>query len=188
MEEKRMAVKANTAALRNTAEKAVSGGNQSKSVNVRKSALPANKSNMHAVRAPRIINIKKTDKKPFPWSAVFVAMILTALFLFMMMNYAEVDKYRSEINDLDNKMAVMQKTQDALEVQLSNKYSLTEIKDYAENELGMVTKDKLNSHRITIEQDDRVEMRSYDDGDEGGAGFLLTGLGEVIRDFFKSGK
>jgi hypothetical protein len=26
-------------------------------------------------------------------------------------------------------------------------------------------------------------MHKYDDGEEGGFGFLLTGLGEVIRDF-----
>lgn len=175
---------------------AVSGGEKGvvpakpteKAVVKRADKLPANASSMHAVRAPRIINVKKKDKKPFPWAVVFVAVILTALFLFMMMNYAEVDKYRSEIAELDSKMATLQKVQDTLEVQLSNKYNLSDIKDYAENELGMVTKDKLTHHRITIEQDDKIEMRSYDDGEEGGMGFLLTGFGEVIRDFFSAGK
>ena len=150
-----------------------------------RSNVPAKRaSGMHAVREVKIVSIKKEDKKPFPWSVIFVALILTAMFLFMMMNYAEVDKYRSEIAELDNKLAAMEKTQDNLEVTLSNKYNLADIKDYAENELGMVTKDKLRSHRITLEQDDRVEMNEYDDGEEGGGGFLLAGLGEVIRDFF----
>ena len=34
-----------------------------------------------------------------------------------------------------------------------------------------------------IEQGDKIEVRTYDDGDEGGFGFLLTGIGEVFRDF-----
>lgn len=140
---------------------------------------------MHAVRAPRIINVKKKDKTPFPWSIVFTALILTSMFLFMMMNYAEVDKYRSEITELDNKITTMTKTQTDLEVKLSNKYDLDEIRNYAENELGMVKKETLRSQYISIGQDDKSEMKSYDDGEEGGFGYLLTGLGEVIRDFIK---
>jgi len=140
--------------------------------------------NLHAVRAPRVVNVKKKDKAPFPWSIVFVAALLTSMFLFMMMNYAEVDKYRSEITDLNNKLATMEKTQDDLEVTLGNKYDLAEIEKYASEELGM-TKNipESNIHIITTEQEDKTEMHSYDDGEEGGFGFLLTGLGEVIRDF-----
>lgn len=142
-------------------------------------------SNLHAVRAPRIVNVKKENKAPFPWSVVFVAVLLTGMFLFMMMNYAEVDKYRSEITNLNNKVATMEKTQDELEVTLGNKYDIGEIDKYAENELGMtngpVPEDKL--YRVNFEQEDRTEMHTYDDGEEGGFGFLLAGLGEVIRDF-----
>ncbi|MBO4453038.1 MAG: hypothetical protein J5793_03795, partial [Clostridia bacterium] len=81
-------------------------------------------SDMHAVRSIQVVSVKKSDKKPFPWAVVFVALILTAMFLFMMMNYAEVDKYRSEIADLDSKIESMQKTQGNLEVALSSKYNL----------------------------------------------------------------
>ena len=142
-------------------------------------------SNLHAVRAPRIVNVKKKDKAPFPWSMVFVALILTGMFLFMMMNYAEVDKYRSEINDINNKLTVMEKTQDELEVTYSNKYNIGEIEKYAREELGM-TNIRREYHIITPEHEDKTEMKSYDDGEEGGFGFLLTGLGEVISDFLNS--
>ncbi|MBO4276821.1 MAG: hypothetical protein J5925_00300 [Clostridia bacterium] len=189
MEEKRMQNTGKLPAVRGESERsAVAAKASGKAVVKKAERLPANASSMHAVRAPRVINVKKQDKKPFPWAVVFVAIILTTLFLFMMMNYAEVDKYRSEIADLDSKMATMQKVQDTLEVQLTNKYNLSDIKDYAENELGMVTKDKLTHHRITIDQEDKIEMHSYDDGEEGGMGFLLTGFGEVIRDFFSKGE
>lgn len=153
-------------------------------VKKRKKSSANRASNMHAVRAPRVVNVKKKDKAPFPWSIVVVSVIITALFLFMMMNYAEVDKYRSEITELNNKLASMEKTQDDLEVTLSNKYDIGEIEKYATEELGM-TKNipESNIHIITTEQEDRTEMHSYDDGEEGGFGFLLTGLGEVIKDF-----
>ena len=94
-------------------------------------------SNMHAVRAPHVVNVPKKDKAPFPWSVVVVAVIMTGLFLFMMMNYAEVDKYRSEINELDNKITAMKSTRDDLEVDLANKYDLDEVKQFAE-ENGMI--------------------------------------------------
>jgi len=189
MEEKKMRTNGKLPAVRGEGNKGVvKAAPAGKTVVKKADRLPANASSMHAVRAPRVISMKKQDKKPFPWAVVFVAVILTTLFLFMMMNYAEVDKYRSEIADLDSKMTTMQKVQDTLEVQLSNKYNLSDIKEYAENELGMVTKDKLTHHRITIDQEDKIEMRSYDDGNEGGMGFLLTGFGEVIRDFFSGGE
>ncbi len=159
---------------------------------VKKSSRVANKakktssgkrtSNLHAVRAPRIVNVKKKDKAPFPWSMVFVALILTGMFLFMMMNYAEVDKYRSEINDINNKLETMEKTKDELEVQYSNKYNIGEVEKYAREELGM-TNIEGEYHIITPEHEDKTEMQTYDDGEEGGFGFLLTGFGEVIRDF-----
>lgn len=142
-------------------------------------------SNLHAVRAPRIVNVKKKDKAPFPWSMVFVALILTGMFLFMMMNYAEVDKYRSEINDINNKITALEKTQDELEVTYSNKYNIGEIEKYAREELGM-TNIEGEYHIITPEHEDKTEMQNYDDGEEGGFGFLLTGLGEVINDFLSS--
>ncbi|MBO5869426.1 MAG: hypothetical protein J6Q89_01630 [Clostridia bacterium] len=149
-----------------------------------KKASQKRNTNLRAVRAPRIVTVKKQDKAPFPWSIVFVAVLLTSMFLFMMMNYAEVDKYRSEITELNNKLATMEKTQDDLEVTLGNKYDLAEIEKYASEELGM-TKNipESNIHIITTEQADKTEMHTYDDGEEGGFGFLLTGLGEVIRDF-----
>ncbi len=140
-------------------------------------------SNMHAVRAPRIVNVKKEDKAPFPWGVIIVAALFTSLFLFMMMNYAEVDKYRSEITELDKQITRLEKTQDELNVALDDKYDLKEVADYASNELGMTSEKKYNY--ITIEQGDKTEMYNYDDGEEEGFGFLLTGFGEIIRDFLK---
>ena len=170
--------------MRKKADRVEATSKKSSAVVVRnkKSNTAKRTSNLHAVRAPRVVNVKKKDKTPFPWSMVFVALILTGMFLFMMMNYAEVDKYRSEINDINQKITAMEKTQDELEVQYSNKYNIGEIEKYAREELGM-TNIEGEYHIITPEFEDKTEMQEYDDGEEGGFGFLLTGLGEVIGDF-----
>ncbi len=171
--------------MRNNAENRSLSTKNTNSVVKRSKSSTTRRSSLHAVRAPRVINLKKKDKTPFPWSVVISAFVMTALFLFMMMNYAEVDKYRSEIGDINGKLATLEKTQDDLEVELSNKYDLAEVEKYATENLGM-TKNILESniHIITTEREDRTEMHTYDDGEEGGFGFLLTGLGEVIGDFF----
>ena len=186
MQENRNALMNTTNTTRKNADNRAVAVKKSSSVTKRGKKTVKRNSNLRAVRAPRVVNVKKEDKAPFPWSIVFVAVLLTAMFLFMMMNYAEVDKYRSEITELNNKLASMEKNQDDLEVTLGNKYDLAEIEKYATDELGM-TKNipESNIHIITTEQADKTEMHSYDDGEEGGFGFLLTGLGEVIRDFLQ---
>lgn len=168
----------------NASKNVVSAKKNGKKVVASKNSAKRKAVSMHAVRSVEVVNVKKSDKTPFPWSILFTALILTSLFLFMMMNYAEVDKYRSEITELDSKISTLTKTQTELEVKLSNKYDLDDIRDYAENELDMVKKETLRSQYISIDQNDRTEMTEYDDGEEGGFGFLLTGLGEVFSDFF----
>jgi len=181
MEEKK---KMHAAATRTGANTRAMTVKSVKSVEKRRTS-GTNAAALHTVRAPRVVNVKKEDKTPFPWSVIFTALIFTALFLFMMMNYAEVDKYRSEINELDNKIATMQKTQATLEEDFEKKININEIQDYAENELGMVKKSTLRSHVITIDREDKTLKNEYDDGEEGGFGYLLAGIGEVIRDFAK---
>ena len=129
-----------------------------KSVTVRKntkSASAKRASSMHAVRAPKIVNVKKKDKAPFPWSVVLVAVLMTGLFLFMMMNYAEVDKYRSENTDLAKKISSLEKTQDGLEVELSNKYDQKErsIKKWKEENMLVlkIIKRKMTYLNLLIE-------------------------------------
>ena len=71
---------------------------------------------------------------------------------------------------------------------MSNKYDQKDIREYATEELDMVHVNEMPNSSIiyvTIEQEDKTEMHTYDDGEEGGFGFLLTGFGEVIRDFFE---
>ncbi len=171
---------------RNTANVVVGSSNNTKIAKKpqNKSVSAKRPASMHAVRAPKVVTIKKDNKAPFPWSTVVVCVLFTCMFLFMMMNYAEVNKYKNEIVTLDNQITTMEKSYNELQGTLNEKIDLTDIGEYATEQLGMVPGNQIADRKvITIEQNDKVEMQSYDDGEEGGFGFLLTGFGEVIRDF-----
>ena len=69
----------------------------------------------HAVRRPRYINVKKEKKSPFPVAVVLFLAVITVLFIFIMMNYAEIDKYNSTVTDLQHQVAQLQEEPEAFE-------------------------------------------------------------------------
>ena len=87
-----------------------------KSAPVRKAVpvkMSKRKARRRAVREPKFITVRKErkERKPFPLGIVLVLAMITALFLFMMMNYAEIDQYNGEIRDLQNTLAKLQNEQ-----------------------------------------------------------------------------
>lgn len=160
-----------------------------KSAPVRK-AVPAKmskrKARRRAVREPKFITVRKErkERKPFPLGIVLVLAMITALFLFMMMNYAEIDQYNGEIRDLQNTLAKLQNEQKKLEVRLENKDDRAAFEQYAIEELGMVKADTLDKYIVTLAPEDKTEIMEYEDEQESGFGYLLSGLVEVMRGFF----
>jgi len=140
----------------------------------------------HAVREPKFITVRKErkERKPFPLGIVLVLAMITALFLFMMMNYAEIDQYNGEIRDLQNTMAKLQNEQKKLEVRLENKDDRAAFEQFAVEQLGMVKADTLDKYIVTLTPEDKTEIMEYEDEQESGFGFLLSGLAEVVRGFF----
>lgn len=163
-----------------------------------KSAAPARKAaplsrrqskrmaHRRAVREPKFITVRKErkERKPFPLGIVLVLAMITALFLFMMMNYAEIDQYNGEIRDLQNTMAKLQNEQKKLEVRLENKDDRAAFEQFAVEQLGMVKADTLDKYIVILSPDDKTEIMEYEDEQESGFGFLLSGLAEVVRGFF----
>lgn len=149
-----------------------------KSVSVRK------KSNMVAVREMPIRTERKRERTPLPIGTIFTAIIFTALFSFMIINYAEIDRYNSELGDIDKKISSLQHEQDILEQKLAQKDDLTYIREYAENELGMVKRETLlPKHVQTNSVNAKSEVIQYEDT-EGGLGVMLSGIAEAFRDIF----
>ncbi|MBE6540202.1 MAG: hypothetical protein E7674_05645 [Ruminococcaceae bacterium] len=147
-------------------------------VNVRK------KRNMVAVREVPIRTERKKDRAPLPIGVIFTAIIFTALFSFMIINYAEIDRYNSELGEMDQKIADLKHEQDILEQKLEQKDDLTYICNYAENELGMVKYQNIPSKHVKTEGvDAKSEVIVYDD-EENGLGVMLSGMAEAFREFF----
>lgn len=134
----------------------------------------------------KIVTKKKDgEKKPFPWTTVITAACFTVLFLFMMMNYISLDNLSDEVNEQNTVINALSDEKNKLEDKLAKKDNLDEITKYAENELGMVKKDEAKGeYYIEIKTDDEVQINEYEDENENGLGVLLTGAGNVIRNFF----
>lgn len=142
------------------------------------------KSNMVAVREMPIRTERKKERTPLPIGTIFTALIFTALFSFMIINYAEIDRYNSELGDIDKKISALQHEQDILEQKLAQKDDLTYIREYAENELGMVKRETLiPKHVQTNSVTAKSEVIQYDDT-EGGLGVMLSGMAEAFKEIF----
>ncbi len=156
----------------------------------RRTLSPAQKKKMarrKAIREPKFITVRKQrkERKPFPFGVVVVLMMITALFLFMMMNYAEIDQYNGEIRDLKNEIATLQAEQKKLDVRLENKDDRAAFEQYATEQLGMVKSDTLDKFIVTLSPEDKTEIMEYEDEEDTGFGYLLSGLAEVMRGFFE---
>ena len=149
-------------------------------VPAKKAAAPVKR---HAVREPKFITVKKKEKQPFPFVTIAFLTAITALFLFMMMNYAEIDKYNSSVTDLRNEVAELQEEQKKLEIRLENKDDRAAFEQYAIENLGMVKSNSLNRYYIALNPSDKTEIIEYEEEEQGGFGYLLSGLAEVLRDF-----
>lgn len=143
-------------------------------------------SSRRAVREPRFITVRKqrADRKPFPLGLVMILGLITALFLFMMMNFAELDQYNGEIRDLTNELAELKTEQKKLETRLEGRDDLNAYKTFAEEQLGMVDGNGEAKQYVDLNPADKTEIMEYDDEGESGNGYLLSGLAEVLRGFF----
>ena len=115
---------------------------------------------------------------------VFTTAAFTLLFLFMMLNYVELDKYNSQIADLKSEMTDLKTEEDKLRVKLERRDDLVYIEDYALNQLGMVKAEELETYYVDIKAEDKADIITYEDTKESGIGVLLSGVGQTIRSFF----
>ena len=135
-----------------------------------------------------IITKKDKEKKPFPITTVAAAICFTVMFLFLVMNYTSLDELKDEVVRQDKLITQLTDKRNKLEEKVAKKDNLDEITKYAENELGMVKKEEveLSPYYIDLNTDDEVQITEYEDKTENGLGVLLTGVGNVIKDFFAS--
>ncbi len=150
----------------------------------RGSAHPTARRSASEVTSFKIVTEKGKEKKPFPWTTVLASVCFTVMFLFLMLNYTSLDKLKDEVIRQDKVITELSDKKEKLEEQVAKKDTLDEITQYAE-ELGMVRKEEIEGqYYIDLNTDDEVNITEYKDENENGIGVLLTGVGNVIKDFF----
>ena len=130
------------------------------------------------------------DRKPFPLGMICILGLITVLLLFMMMNYAEIDRYNGEIRDLNNQLAELKTEQAKLNNRLDARDDFDAYRAFAEENLGMIKDTNEPDQIITPDFADRTEIAERDASveEEGGVGYLLSGLAEVLRGFLPQGE
>ncbi len=130
-----------------------------------------------------VVETKKRNKKPLPVGSIFTIAVMTLLFIFLIMNYAEIDNNNREVASLKDQLTDLQKAADKLEQRLDKKNDLVYFEEYAVENLGMVKSTDLTQINITALPENTGEAFRYDD-ERTGIGVLLAGFGDVLRDFF----
>ncbi len=152
------------------------------------SARPVMRRNTAELHNIHIETKKKThdEKKPFPVSVVVMSVCFTVLFLFMMINYISLEKLNKELYSQETVIEDLKIEKSKLEEKLEKRDTPEEIREYAENELGMVKETETDApqYYIDLKKEDKIEMTKHEDEAENGLGTLLTGIGGVIGSFF----
>lgn len=121
--------------------------------NVRREKVSA----LPAVRTePTVRTISDTKKQAFPFSIVFMSLICSVLFMYMIFNYVKINEHTSAVSDLKSEIATLSAEKDDLTAKLDRKYDLTYIEEVAKDQLGMVKIDEIIKKYVTMDPDDVI--------------------------------
>ena len=135
--------------------------------------------------APKVRTVKAKKKIPFPTSVVFVTIICTVLFMFMMLTMAQINEFTQDISTLQNKLSDLKKQEEGLRKDVELKYDLSYIEDIAVNEYGMVKGDTLTTRYVTMGGEDRIESFEPDETNEGLFGSVMSAMTENFRELWE---
>lgn len=135
-----------------------------------------------ATRSVRIATVRKKGKAPFPTGIVFTSIMVTALILYTIINYAQINTMGNEIAELRSSVTELQKCETTLQNKLNLRYSEANIEQIASEKLGMVKSSELERKYVDLTNEDKTEIA--ENNDNKGFGFLLSSFAEAIKDLF----
>ncbi len=121
-------------------------------------AEPKKKSIFFRSDAPRVRTIRAQKHTPFPFGTLFVLLLCTGLFMYMVYNFVEINEYSMNLKAMQSNLDQLTKQQQTLELQLENRNDLTLIAGIAENTLGMVKLDEVSKEYLDGSKEDKVEV------------------------------
>lgn len=105
---------------------------------------------------PTVRTITDTRKVSFPFSIVFLSLICSMLFLYMIFNYVQINEYTATVSDLKADIATLSVEADELNTKLERKNDLNLIEKIATEELGMVKIDEVTKKYISMDPGDVI--------------------------------
>lgn len=122
---------------------------------------------------------KESAKTPFPIPYIFCIVLLTAIFLYVIHLYIEIDDLGDELTDYNNMLVEMKKEEEDLKIKKDHMYDLEEIERIAREEYGMVNRDQLPKEYITPDSKDDIEIIDMQ-SEEVAPGALMSGFAKSI--------
>ncbi len=105
---------------------------------------------------PTVRTVTDTTKVAFPYSVVFLSLLCSLLFFYMIFNYVQINEHTSTISDLKSEIATLSFEAEDLTAKLDMKNDLTLIEQIAKERLGMVTVDEVTKKYITMDPGDTI--------------------------------
>ncbi len=106
---------------------------------------------------PTVRTVTDTTKVAFPYSVVFLSLLCSLLFFYMIFNYVQINEHTSSVSDLKSEIATLSFEAEDLTAKLDMKNDLTVIENIAKEKLGMVTVDEIAKKYITMDPDDVID-------------------------------
>ncbi|HBL85404.1 MAG: hypothetical protein A2Y17_11895 [Clostridiales bacterium GWF2_38_85] len=133
-------------------------------------------------RKPRIVTVKQQKKTPFPIGIVFSCLIITSLLLVIMVYFAELNSFSNDLTQLRSQVTDLNEEKEKLATKLDERDDIGMIQTRAK-ELGMIDSQLKNPIYVNMTNTDKTEIVEIDD-EKSGFGFMLSGIGKLLKDFF----
>ncbi|MBQ7968609.1 MAG: septum formation initiator family protein [Clostridia bacterium] len=134
---------------------------------------------------PKVRTIKAKRTVPFPTSVVFVSVICTVLFMFMMLTMAQINEFTQDISALQTKLSDLQSQEEELKLNVELKNDLRVIEDVAVNELGMVKADEVDKQYVVIGNEDKIEVVVPQTTENSLVNTVMSAIGENFRELME---
>ena len=128
----------------------------------------------------RTIKAKKTV--PFPTSVVFVSVICTVLFMFMMLTMAQINEFTQDISALQSELSELQKQEETLRKDVEFKNDLRVVENIAVNELGMVKADQVDKQYVVIGNKDKIEVVEPETTEDSLVNTVMSSIAQNFRE------
>ncbi len=133
----------------------------------------------------KIRTIKAPKRSPFPIAVVFMSIISTVLFMYMIFNMVQINEVTQDISSMQSQLSNLKTEANELTLELEKKNDLNAIEEYAVNVLGMVKMDQLPKKYVSIDNEEKVEVvKPEPEESTGPVSTIMSAITENFRNVF----